>query len=190
MEINLCPFNKNSTTKALFCVNLIIQIFIYTLRKKHPCFPPRCAITGFFPDSMKQHTILFYTCTPPRENKDRLKNQPLIHPREKTMENQDVGQRAFLCPKELWLCLCLQRFRRTHTSLAGGEDGMGTHSQIRDLSVTFTSHLPHIQETTQPQASNTGLTPVPRRREYISNQRGSKLAKYPSEKSWSFTSSG
>lgn len=59
----------------------------------------------FFPDSMKQHTILLYTCTPPRENKDRLQNQPLTHAREKTKETQTWDSVHFLASENVtYIC--------------------------------------------------------------------------------------
>ncbi|KAL8178932.1 UNVERIFIED_CONTAM: hypothetical protein K2H54_057911 [Gekko kuhli] len=99
---------------------------------------------------MKQHTILLYTCTPPRENKDRLQNQTLIHTRGKNNnENPDVGQRAFLSHRELWLHLYLQRFRM-HSPTAGG-GWISTHSKTPEAS-GYTRHLPlpQIRATTWP----------------------------------------
>lgn len=101
--------NKNSTTIQLFCVNLIIQIFIYTLRKKHFLFFPQCAITGFFPDSIKQHTILLYTCTPPRENKDRLQYQSFTQEKKKWKPGH--GTACISYPSERQLFLPLESFK-------------------------------------------------------------------------------
>lgn len=49
---------------------------------------------------MRQHTILFYTCTPPRENRQAA--EPPTHSHKKRNEthnrNPDTGQRAFPNP--------------------------------------------------------------------------------------------
>ncbi|KAH1172139.1 hypothetical protein KIL84_007757 [Mauremys mutica] len=123
---------------------------------------------------MRQHAILFYTCTPPRGNNNRLQNQPLTHTRKK---NRNRGQCVFPSPAdsdyahthEVWDCTCIP--------------SCGIPDISQTLEVSGCTLSPHPTRTHTPQDIGQQILPtMPKQArhpfpgtERISSQRGAKL---------------
>lgn len=135
----------------------------------------QCAIIRLLPDSMRQHAILFYTCTPPRGNNDRLQNQSLTHTRKKT----ETGDSVYFLALQIPIMLTPMR---SGIALASPVVGSQTSPKPWRFQDALFLPTPHTHTHTPQDIGQQILPTMPKQArhpfpgtERISSQRGTKL---------------